>query len=240
MALPKIELPLFELEVPSTGKKVKYRPFTVKEEKILLVAQEAKDIDQFILATTQIINNCVEGISVNDLAIFDLEYILMNILARSVAEDITFSITDPDTQEKVDLTFNINDVKVRFDPVHKKIIKIDESTHIVMKYPSFEQIKQLTRLRYDDDSAKEENSKVFIDIMVSCIDQIESNGAVYHMKDFSAQEINDFFESLPTTKVKDMETFFSTMPTLRHEVKYKNKKGDDKVFVIEGMESFFI
>ncbi len=240
MALPKIELPLFELEVPSTGKKVKYRPFTIKEEKILLIAQESKDIDQFILATTQLINNCVVDINVDDLAIFDLEYLLMNIRAKSVSNEIKFNIVDPDTKEKVDLVFNIDDVRIKLSDNHSKIIQVDDSTHIIMKYPSFEQIKKLTRLRYDDDSAKEENSKVFIDIMISCIDQIESNGVVYYMKDFTSQEVNDFFDSLPTTKVKDIENFFSTMPTLRHEIKYKNKNGDDKAFVIEGMESFFI
>ena len=135
MALPKIDLPLFELVLPSTGKKVKYRPFTVKEEKILLIAQESKDIKQVMLAIKQILGNCLQEINVESLATFDLEYVLLNIRAKSVNDEITFSVKDPDTEEKIELTININEIEIKKFADHDKIIKVSDDFVFLMRYP---------------------------------------------------------------------------------------------------------
>ena len=126
MGLPKIDQPLFELVIPSTGKKVQYRPFTVKEEKILLIAQESKSTDQIILAIKQIINNCLVDVDVDTLATFDLEYIIINIRGKSVNNEMTFNITDPDTQEDIELAMDVNDIEVVFDEKHDKKIDLNE------------------------------------------------------------------------------------------------------------------
>ena len=233
MALPKIQLPLFSVKVPSTGKDVKFRPFTVKEEKILLIAQESSDLDQVINSIKQIVSNCTVGVDVDDLAIFDLEYLLLQIRAKSVSNEVKFTITDPETGEKIELEFDINNVSVRIDPNHSKLIKADESNTIVMKYPTFDQIKLLAGLGDDQTSALSE-------IMVSCIDSVVSEDVRMKIEDFSDQEIEDFFDSLPNTVVKSIEHFFNTMPILRHEVPYVNRLGNNKTFVVEGMETFFI
>lgn len=237
MKLPRIDLPLFEVTIPSSGKKTKFRPFTVKEEKILLIAQEAKDIDQFILATSQIITNCIPGINVGDLALFDLEYLLLNIRSKSVSSEITFKINDPDTNEVIELTFDISNVQVKFDENHSRFIKLDDDNTLIMRYPSFDQIKLLSNLKPDE---PEVNANVFASVMLSCIASIQSGDALYKMADFSDAELNEFFDNLPANKVKDIETFFETMPILRHEIPYKTKAGVDKTFVIEGMDSFFM
>lgn len=237
MGLPKIDLPLFELEIPSTGKKVKYRPFTVKEEKILLIAQESKDIDQVIASVKQILNNCVMNISVDELAIFDLEYLMIQLRAKSVTNEVKFSITDPDTNEQVNLTFDIDQISIKKNPDHNRIIKIDDDNALVMRYPSFDQLKDLKNFSSE---SQEQQAQILAKIMFDCVETIQSGDTVYRLDEFSDKEVSDFFDSLPSYAIKGIESFFETMPVLRHEVKYKNKNGDEKTFVVEGMESFFL
>ncbi len=231
MALPKIELPLFELEVPSTGKKVKYRPFTVKEEKILLVAQEAKDIDQIVLAIKQIIANCVYDIDPENLPMFDLEYIMINIRAKSVNNTVDFKIRDPDTKEEVSLTVNIEDVKVQFKPDHKNVIKINDDSALIMRYPTINELKTLFKAK---------NKQSMFNIMVSCIASIESGGSVYLTNEYTEEELIAFVDGLSNSTLGDIKQFFDTLPVLRFECEYTNKNGNKRVFVVEGMESFFI
>ena len=237
MALPKIDLPLFELEVPSTGKKVKYRPFTVKEEKILLIAQESNDIDQVVNSVKQILTNCMIGGDVDQLAIFDLEYIMMHIRAKSVSNAVKFSVTDPDTNERIDLEFDINNISVKRDPEHNRLIQIDDVNVLVMRYPTFDQLK---RLKNFANETPDKQAETLAQIMFDCVDSLQSNDEVYKLSDFSEKEVIDFFDSLPASAIKKIETFFETMPVLKHEVKYVNKNGDKKTFVVEGMESFFL
>lgn len=232
-SLPKIQLPLFDITVPSTGKVVKYRPFTMKEEKILLIAQESKDIDQAINSIKQIINNCVHDINVEELAIFDLEYLLINIRAKSVSNEIKFTITDPDTEEKIELEFDIGNVSIKTEPDHNKFIKADDQTTIVMKYPTFDQIKTLSK--YKDDK-----TEAMTRIMIECVDSVVVEDSKMKLSSFSDEEVTEFFDSLPNSVVSSIENFFETMPVLRHEVSYKNKNGVEKTFVVEGMETFFI
>lgn len=232
MGLPKIELPLFELEIPSTKAKFKYRPFTVKEEKILLIAQESGELSQIVLAVKQIIQNCVYGIDVEKLAVFDLEYILLNLRIKSVNNAAKFNITDPDTDETVELELDLENIKILKKEESTPNVYISDESYLVMRYPSINEVLLLQK--------EESGESDIIDIMVSCIDNIVNGEEVFKTEDFTQQEMYDFLESLPSTVIGDIENFFSNMPSLRHEIKYKNSEGNEKTFVIEGLNSFFL
>lgn len=233
MGLPKIELPLFELTVPSNGKKVTYRPFTVKEEKILLLAQETKELDQIILAIKQIISNCVNNIDVNELPMFDLEYIIINIRARSVSNELNFIIIDDETNEKVELNLDLNNITLTTDEKHNKKISINDDYTLIMKYPSIDNLKDILNA---------ENADPIFDMMIGCIDMMISNDGdkIYKFSDFNKKEIIEFIESLNTKTIEDIKMFFKTMPILRIELPYTNKNGNKRTFVLEGLNSFFI
>lgn len=234
MGLPKIQQPLFELTIPSTEKKVKFRPFTVKEEKILLIAQESKDIDQIINSIKQIINNCIEDIDVEELAMFDLEYILINIRAKSVSNEVEFKINDPETKEEIELSLNLNDISVKKSSEHDKLVPIDGDIYLVMKYPKIDQLKALK------DVTEENKQQALFNMMMGCIDSVVEGEQVYPLKDFTEVEINDFVEGLSTTHIQGIKKFFDTMPIVKYEKKYKRKDGTEKTFVAEGTETFFI
>lgn len=233
MGLPRIDLPLFELTIPSTNKKAKFRPFTVKEEKILLIAQESNDTKQMVLAIKQILNNCLQGIDVNTLATFDLQYILLNIRAKSVNNEVAFNIKDPETNETIELVIDINDIEIKRSPEHSKVIRITDTIALQMRYPTIEYIEDI------DDKAEKTTDDMF-KIMVECIESVVDGDQVYKLKDFSTQEVNDFLDSLTADVAMKIKTFFDTMPVMRYEKKYKNKNGVEKTFVAEGMETFFI
>ena len=233
MSLPKIDLPLFELTVPSSGKKVKYRPFNVREEKILLIAQEAGDLDQIVLAIKQIINNCVSDINIDDLPMFDLEFIILNIRAKSVNNEIEFNVIDEETQQEVKLKLDLNSVTLKMNEKHTKKITINDEYTLIMKYPTLDRLKEL----------QDPNSTEGVyNLMVGCIDVLSSNDGdkIYKFSDFTKDEINTFIEELPATTITDIKTFFETIPVLKVELPYKNSLGNDKVFVLEGLDSFFI
>lgn len=231
MALPKIDLPLFELEVPSTGKKVKYRGFTIKEEKILLIAQESKDIDQIMLAMKQIVSNCVYDADPDKLATFDMEYLVVNVRSKSVNNLVEFKIRDPDTKEEVPLTMNLDEVKIKRTSDHTNIVKINEDSVLVMRYPTINELHALL---------KSKTKQTMFDTMVACIDRIESAGVVYMTTEYTKEEMIEFVDNLTNSTLNDMKKFFDTLPVLRFECKYLNKNGDEKTFVVEGMETFFI
>lgn len=233
MGLPKIDLPLFELELPSNGTKIMYRPFTVKEEKILLLAQETKDINQSILAVKQVVNNCIQGYVVDDMAMFDLEYVLLTLRAKSVDNNVVFGITDPETGESVKLELDLDEVKIIRDESHSNMIKLNDDYILKMRYPTIGEFITLVNGGIRD---AETNYK----IMIACMDQLLSNDEVYHFKNFTEKEIDEFTENLEGSIIKKIKSFFENMPKLRHEMKYTNSKGNEKTFVIEGMETFFI
>jgi len=233
MPLPKIDLPIFELTLPSTGEKVKYRPFTVKEEKILLVAQESKDPSQEIIASKQIISNCIIDKEITEFAMFDLEYILLVLRTKSVDNKISFAIKDPDTEESVKLEIDIDNVKIIKNENHTNEVKISEDYILYLKYPTIDEFIKIIEL-----DAKDPLANYFI--MISCLDKIASEDEVYHFKDYTEKEIDTFMEDLSGNVIKGIQEFFETMPKLRHEMKYTNKNNTEKTFVIEGIRSFFI
>jgi len=233
MALPKIDLPIFELELPSTGEKIKYRPFTVKEEKILLVAQEAGDPRQEMLAAKQIINNCLIDGNIEDLAMFDAEYILINLRGKSVENTAAFSIKDPDTEEEVQLELDIDAIKIQKNDEHTNKIRINDDYVLFLKYPTINEF-----IKMFDYSPNDPLADYFI--MVSCLDSIASDDEVYKFIDYTQEEIDQFMDDMSADVIKQIQTFFETMPRLRQELTYTNKNDEEKTFVIEGMRSFFI
>lgn len=234
MPLPKIQLPLFELTIPSTKEKVKYRPFTVKEEKILLIAQESKDVDQVILSIKQIINNCIEGLNVDKLAMFDLEYILINLRARSVNNMIEFKIKDEDTGEEVDIELDIDDIQIKEFDGHTKVIDLENGVALGMKYPHIEQLSKLK------DVKEEDHANAIFDMMMDCIETVIQDDEVYKLEDFTKTEVDEFLNDLTTEHINRLRDFFDTMPVMRFEKTYKDKTGKEKTFVAQGTETFFI
>lgn len=231
MGLPKIERPRFPITIPSTGKKTFFIPFSVKEEKILLIAQESKDPEQIVMAIKQIVGNCVDGIDADKQPMFDLEYLLLHIRSKSVGDIIPFEIEDPDTKEKVKLEFDINKVEIVRQKNHSKNVKINDEYTMVMNYPTIDQLTSVIT---------SENISIF-DIMSSCISAlVDSNGETYKFEDFSESEINEFLESLDANAVKGMREFFDTIPVVKSEIKYKTKDGDAKTYVVQGLNGFFI
>lgn len=233
MSLPKIDMPTFEMVLPSSGETVKYRPFTVKEEKILLIAQEGDDIKSAINAVKQVVNNCLIEVDIEKFAMFDLEYILLLLRSKSVDNNVKFAIRDLDTDETVELELNLDDVKVTTADEHTNKIRVNEEYTMFLRYPTINQFVEFIE-------GDQEDPLVTYNIMVSCLDKVASENEVFHFKDFSREEIDKFMDDLSGDVLVQIKRFFDTMPKLRHEIKYKNKNGDDKIFVLEGMKSFFI
>ena len=232
MSLPKIEHPLFDVTIPSTGEKVKFRPFTVKEEKILLIAQQSEDSEQVVNSIKQIVNNCVQGIDVDKLAMFDLEFIILSLRSKSVNNVIDFSVIDPETEERVNLSLNLDLVKVVYDEKHDKNIKIDDKSVFTMRYPSINELKDIID--------EPDNEEIIFKALVSCVDKLFYGDQVYDMKSYSYEERSEFVESLDSSVLEKMKVFFETMPKIRHEIDYTNANGNKKKFVIEGLDNFFI
>jgi hypothetical protein len=233
MALPKIDLPMYELKLPSNDKKVKFRPFTVKEEKILLTAQESKDPSQMMNAVKQIVNNCLIDFDADDLAVFDLEYVLINLRSKSVDNEVKFEIEDPGTKEKIKLTLDLSKVTVNKSKDHTNKIKIDDVYTLFLKYPSMDMFKDLI-------NTEEASTEKTFEILMSCMDKLATEDEVFNFKDFSKKEVDDFVESLHSDVVKKMKLFFDTIPKVRYEIPYENSAGEKKTYVIEGIQSFFI
>jgi hypothetical protein len=232
MALPKIDLPIFETILPSTKEKIKYRAYTVKEEKILLVAQESKDPSQEVMAMKQVVNNCLIDKDVSDLAMFDLEYMHLCLRAKSVDNNVSFSINDPDTEEKVEVSLDLDNVIITENEEHTKEIKINDDYMLILKYPTIDAFVKIVEMSPTD-------PLVSYFIMVNCLDRLASEDEIHYFKDHTEEEIDAFMEDLSGDVIGKIQKFFETMPRLRHEMKYTNKNGDEKTFVIEGMRSFF-
>ena len=235
MPLPKIVTPTYELRLPSTDQLVKYRPFLVKEEKVLLMAMESEDENQMINAVKTILKNCIiSKVKVDDLAVFDIEYLFLNIRAKSVGEQIDLNITCPDDGETiVPLEINVEDIQVQKSEDHSKIIPLNDTISVVMKYPSMEMFVKTNF------TANAKTEDVF-EIAASCIEQVVEGEDVYETKSFSKKEINEFLDSLDTAQFLLIQKFFETMPKLSHTVKVTNPVTNvESDVVLEGLASFF-
>jgi hypothetical protein len=232
MALPKIDLPLNELVLPSNGKKIKYRPFTVKEEKILLVAGETQDAAQEMVAIKQVVNNCLYDIDINDVSMLDLEYIFLKLRASSVNNTTEFMITDPDTQERIKIDFDIDTIEVLHNENHTNEVKVNDEIMLYLRYPNIDNFSKIVGMNPDD-------PLVNYTIMVSCLDKLATEDEVHYFKDYSDEEIEAFMDNLSGEVVRKISEFFDTMPKIRQELKYTNSEGTEKTFVVEGMRTFF-
>ena len=235
MALPQVSLPTYELEVPSTGKTLKYRPFVVKEEKLLLLALESEDEKQIEDATKTLLKNCITArVKLEDLALFDLEYIFLNIRAVSVGEVVEMLLTcedDGETQVRYDL--NLTAVEVFKPEDHSSKIMLSDEMGVIMKYPSFEEFVKVSIIGKD-------TSDEVIDIMGKCIDQIFDGEEVYDSSTTSKKEFVEFVENLTNKQFDDVQNFFTEMPVLKHEIKLTNPNtGVENTFVIQGLSNFF-
>lgn len=237
MPLPKLSAPTYELEVPSTGKKIKYRPFLVKEEKILLLAMESEDEQQMANAVKTILSNCIQTprFKTDTLSLFDIEYIFLNVRAKSVGETIDLNLICPDDGETtVQVSVDIDDIKVIKSEDHTNIIDLGNGINMVMKYPSMDLF-----IKNNLSESKSEIEDVF-EIASSCIDQIIEGEDVYEASSFSKKEILDFLEDMDTKQFLKLQTFFETMPKLSHTIEVKNPKtGVKSEVVVEGLASFF-
>jgi len=238
MPLPKIVAPTYELELPSTGETIKYRPFLVKEEKVLVIALESEETKQITNAIKSVIKNCIltKGIKVEALPTFDIEYLFLNIRGKSVGESIKVNIICPDDEiTEVVAEIDIDSIKVQKDDDHTNQVKIDDNIMMVMKYPSLEQFIK-SNFEFKDQNAMDQS----FDLISSCIDSICSGEEVWAAADCTKKEVTEFLESMNSSQFKGIEKFFETMPKLSHTIKVTNPntKVESEV-VLEGLASFF-
>jgi hypothetical protein len=233
--LPRFDLPTFTDVLPTTGQKITYRPFTVKEEKIFLVAQESNDIEQIIQSIKQILGNCVTGVDPETISSIDMEYIFLKLRSKSINNVLELKITDPDTKEEIPVKVNIDEIEVITPPEHTNKIKNDDNSLIEMRYPNINEILKIKTAK-DDEPVE----VVLFSMLLGCIEKVHHLDEVYEMKDFSEEEISEMVETLSPQALQGIKKFFETLPVIRHEIKYTNKNGEDKTVVLEGLRSFFI
>ena len=238
MPLPKISTPTYELELPSTGQTVKYRPFLVKEEKVLVIALESEDNKQITNAIKAVLKSCIQtrGVKVEHLPTFDIEYLFLNIRGKSVGEELEVNIICPDDKEtQVKTLINLDDIQIEKDEKHTKQIKLDDTLMMEMKYPSLE---QFIKNNFDFDEKNQMDQS--FELIATCIDKIYNEDEVWATADCTKKEVNDFLESMNSSQFKEIETFFETMPKLSHTIKVTNPKTKvESDVVLEGLASFF-
>jgi len=238
MPLPKISTPTYELELPSTGKTIKFRPFLVKEEKLLVLALESDDSKEITNAIKAVLKDCIQtrGVKVDTLPTFDIEYLFLNIRGKSVGEDIEVSVLCPDDGETyTEVQISIDDIKVTRDKNHSTQIKIDDNLMMEMKYPSLDQFVK-SNFEFSNDNQVDQS----FELIASCIDKVYSADEAWTTDDFTKKEVTEFLEQMNSAQFKEIESFFSTMPKLSHEVQVVNPKTKKKSKVtLEGLASFF-
>ena len=238
MPLPKIATPTYELELPSTGKTVQYRPFLVKEEKLLVIALESEDTKQITTAIKAVIKACIKtrGVKVEALPTFDIEYLFLNIRGKSVGENLDVNIICPDDKEtEVKVNINLDDIKCHKNEGHTNKIKLDANLMMEMKYPSLD---EFIKSNFDLDEKNQMDQS--FDLIASCIDKIYSEEEVWTAEDCTKKEMSEFLESMNSSQFKEIETFFETMPKLSHTLKVTNP--NTKVVsdvTLEGLAAFF-
>ena len=238
MPLPKIATPTYTLELPSLEKEINYRPFLVKEEKLLVLALESEDNKQITTAIKTVIKNCIstKGIKVETLPTFDIEYLFLNIRGKSVGEELEVNIICPDDEKtQVPVTIDLDDIQVQKYDDHENQIKIDENIMMEMAYPSLDQFIK-NNFEFDEKNAMAQS----FELIAQCIDKIYTEEEVWASADCTKKEMNEFLESMNSTQFKEIEKFFETMPKLSHTIQVTNPKTKKKSeVVLEGLASFF-
>ena len=230
MSLPKLTAPIFTAEMPSNKRPVKFRPFTVKEEKLLLLASESED-PKFINDTiTQVLNNCfIDSIDIGTLATFDVEYLFIQLRAKSVNNIITLRFKD-DEEKVYSQEIDLEDVKVHFDPKHTNKIQLNDEVNMVMKYPSFDMIEKMSS----------NDSKDLVEVISACIDKVYTTDEVMDLNDYTKAEVATFIESFTSKNMREIEAFFNSLPKLKIDLLYKDEEtGEMKKREVSGLQSFF-
>jgi hypothetical protein len=230
----KASTPKYELTLPSNGEIKKFRPFLVKEEKILLIAKQSSDEMEVIHAVQELIESCVEGIEdIINLPMFDIEYMYLKLRAKSIGETVTPKFTCPKTKETIQTKININDIEVIRTKNHTNKIKISDDLIIYMKYPSIDVMENLNRQN------KKENQVPLYNLIVNTIDTIETKEETVDGDIISAAEMGEFVGNLTKEQYEKIIKFYTTSPKLEYEVKYKTKDGENRTFKLQGLLSFF-
>ena len=237
MPLPTIATPTYELVLPSSGRKIKYRPFLVKEEKVLIIALESQDQKQIANGVKSILSSCIltKGIKVDKLSTFDIEYLFLNVRGKSVGEQIEVMVTCPDDgKTQVPMSINIDSIQVQKSEGHNPDIKLDDTYTLKMKYPS---LNEFVKGNFNAEDIKVDDT---FQLIASCIDQVYSEEESWTQADCTKKELTEFLEQLNSSQFKDIEKFFETMPKLSHTVKVINPNTQkENEVVLEGLQSFF-
>ena len=240
MPLPTVATPTYELKLPSSNKKIKYRPFLVKEEKVLIIALESKSQFEITNAVKDVLKQCIltKGIDVDELPTFDIEYIFLNIRAKSIGEAIKVRVTCPDDGEtEIPVTVYVDEIKVVKSKDHKTDIVLDDKMTLRMKYPS---INQFIETNFDVNEDPKENVNKTFKIISECIDTIYTQEDAWDAKDYTSKERVEFIEQLNSKQYKEVEKFFATMPKLSHKIEITNPNTKKKSsIVLEGLADFF-
>ena len=237
MALPKLKVPLFDVTIPSTNKNAKFRPFLVKEEKILLMAQAGGTKKEIVNALKQIINNCVvlsdgSSVDVDHLTTFDLEYLFIKIRAKSVDNMVKLRYMDHEDQKHYDFEVPLDQIEIIHTPEHKNKIKVDKEVGVALKYPTATMILKMEEL-----DIAEEDAALFM--ISSCIDYVYDAENVYPAKDETPEELQTFVESLSVSAFTEIQKFFDTMPKLYYKIEYTNSMGTEREIELSSLDDFF-
>ena len=237
-SLPKIKSPLFQLTIPSNKQVVHFRPFLVKEEKILLIAQSSDSRKDMILALKQILNNCIistgkQKFNVDALTLFDIEYIFLKIRSKSIDNIIKLSYEDSEDGKVYSFEVNLDLIEITTNPNHTNKIQINDDVGIIMKYPSADTVEELEAVAISNPA------DMSTQLIISCIDKIFDTEEVYLIKDHTPEEINEFIDSIPSKAYEAIQEFFDTIPKLYHRIEYTNSKGTDRVIELSTLNDFF-
>jgi len=234
MALPKIDVPLFQLDMPSTKKQLSCRPFLVKEEKILLMAQQSGDEREIISAIKQILNNCIQDKTFDpvDLTTFDLDYMFLKLRARSVDNVVKLTYRDMDDDKTYDFEVNLDDIKMEYPEDHEAKISINDEIGLIMSYPTVAMLE-----RVPEDATEMEASDFLVD---SCIDKVYDADTVYNVSEQTEDDLRQFIDGLNVDVYQKMRNFFATMPRLRHVLNYKNSLGKERTIELKSLKDFFM
>jgi len=232
MALPKLSHPTFELEIPSTKQKIRYRPFLVKEEKILLIAQSSQDPKEIVYAVKQVIQNCcIEPIDIDELTTFDIEYFFIKLRSKSVNNIVNLRYRDLEDQNIYEFEVDLDQIEISYSEEHEKTINVSKNTILNLKYPKMNLINNL-------ETVENETDMVF-EILRNCLDTVVHDSKIINVSEYSREEIDEFIMSMDVGSFNKVQQFFNTMPKLRHEIVYNNSLGNKRTIVLQSLNDFF-
>lgn len=234
MALPVIDKPIFTIKAPTDGREIKYKPYSVKEEKILLIAQQSNDSKQSLLATKQVLNNCIIDEDVDKMAMIDVEYTLLAIRSKSVGSIIELMIKDGNKDAKVKVEMNLDNVSIIRDENHSNMIKLNDTYTLVMRYPTINESFLLIEA-----DTPEKRAMANFEIMKRCLYQIVSEDDVFSFDDETSEAIDTWLDDIDSATKNKLNAFFDTSPVIRYEFPFKNSAGEERTIVIQGIDSFF-